>query len=87
MPRNLQLLCMFFLYLSNTINPFIYAGMNPVFKREFRKLICCEQRHNGVGVSGGGNSETEEGMRRRIETYNSVDINKRLILRPAKTET
>ena len=87
MPRNLELLCMFFLYLSNTINPFIYAGMNPVFKREFRKLICCEQRHNGVGASGGDKSETEEGMRRRIETYNSVDINKRLILRPAKTET
>ena len=87
MPRNLELLCMFFLYLSNTINPFIYAGMNPVFKREFHKLICCKQRHNGVGVSGGGKSETEEGMRRRIETYNSVDINKRLILRPAKTET
>ena len=56
MPRNLELLCMFFFYLSNTINPFIYAGMNPVFKREFRKLICCEQRHNGLRVSGGGKS-------------------------------
>ena len=31
MPRNVELLCMFFLYLSNTINPFIYAGMNPKY--------------------------------------------------------
>ena len=41
MPRNVQLLCAFFVNLSNTMNPFIYAGMNPVFRREFRRIICC----------------------------------------------
>ena len=41
MPRSVELLCMFMLYLSNAINPFIYAGMNPVFKREFRKILSC----------------------------------------------
>ena len=41
MPRNVQLLCAFLLNLSNTINPFIYAGMNPLFRREFRRIICC----------------------------------------------
>lgn len=40
MPRNVQLLCAFFLNLSNTINPLIYAGMNPLFRREFRRIIC-----------------------------------------------
>ena len=41
MPRNVQLLCAFFVNLSNAINPFIYAGMNPLFRREFRRIICC----------------------------------------------
>ena len=41
MPRNVQLLCTFFLNLSNAINPFIYAGMNSLFRKEFRRIICC----------------------------------------------
>ena len=41
MPRNVQLLCTFFVNISNAINPFIYAGMNPVFRREFRRLLAC----------------------------------------------
>lgn len=52
MPRNVSLLCMFLLYFSNTINPFIYAGMNPVFKREFRKILCCDRKRK-VGVVSG----------------------------------
>ena len=44
MPRNIELLPSFFIYLSNTINPFIYAGMNPIFKSEFKKMFCCERR-------------------------------------------
>ncbi|XP_068725144.1 melatonin receptor type 1B-A-like [Montipora capricornis] len=40
LPRNVKLLSFFFLYLSNTINPLIYAGMNRCFRREFRKIIC-----------------------------------------------
>ena len=44
MPRNIELLSNFFIYLSNTINPFIYAGMNPIFKSEFKKMFCCERR-------------------------------------------
>ena len=51
---NVDILCMFFFYFSNTINPFIYAGMNPVFRREFRKLFFCEQRSNVVVLAGGG---------------------------------
>ena len=42
MPRNVQLLCTFFVNISNAINPFIYARMSPVFKREFRKLLGCK---------------------------------------------
>jgi len=45
MPRNVELLCMFLFYLSNTINPVIYAGMNPAFRREFRKIVLCKHWH------------------------------------------
>ena len=44
MPRNIELLTIFFIYLSNAINPFVYAGMNPVIKSEFKKMFCCERR-------------------------------------------
>ena len=45
LPRNVKLLCFFFLYLSNTINPLIYAGMNRCFRREFRKIVCeCKRK-------------------------------------------
>ena len=44
LPRNIELLACFFIYLSNTINPFIYAGMNRTFRSEFRKMFCCERR-------------------------------------------
>ncbi|CAH3021217.1 unnamed protein product, partial [Porites evermanni] len=54
MPRSVELFCMFLLYLSNTINPFIYAGMNPVFKKEFRNLLCCGRnrliRHQNINA-------------------------------------
>ena len=54
MPRNLELLCMFFLYISNTVNPVIYAGMNSTFRSEFRRILfsgsmslcACTQRQN-----------------------------------------
>ena len=42
MPRNVELLCAFCLNLSNAINPFIYAGMNPMFRNEFRSILRCE---------------------------------------------
>ena len=32
---------LFSLNISNAVNPFIYAGMNPVFRREFRRLLVC----------------------------------------------
>ena len=51
MPRNVKLLCMFFHYLSNTINPLIYAGMNPCFRREFRMTVCKEKRKVGDHIN------------------------------------
>ena len=68
MPRSVSLLCMFFLYLSNTINPFIYAGMNPAFKREFRKILFCVRRPNVVSVSVERNGNTEELQDRSTRT-------------------
>ena len=61
MPRNVELLCMFLLYFSNTINPFIYAGMNSVFKREFRKIIFWKRIRRKVGVESGYAGKTQTG--------------------------
>ena len=41
MPQNLELLCTFCLCLSNAINPVIYAGMNPLFRKEFIRILRC----------------------------------------------
>ena len=60
MPRNVELLCMFLLYFSNRINPFIYAGMNPVFKRELRKILFCQRRRKVDDVTGDGRTKIAE---------------------------
>ena len=39
-PRVIQLSAIFLLFLSSTINPFIYAATNRVFREEFGKLLC-----------------------------------------------
>ena len=41
-PRSVELLCMFFLYISNTINPVIYSGMSSAFRLEFSRIITCK---------------------------------------------
>ena len=61
MPRSVELLCMFLFYLSNAINPFIYAGMNPVFRKEFRNLLCCgRNREFAVSFSSRKEMSTDE---------------------------
>lgn len=49
-PRNVQLFCTFLLFFSSTINPFIYAGMNPSFRAEFRKTLLCKARPSRAGM-------------------------------------
>ena len=39
-PRIVQLTSTFLVFLSSTINPFIYAARNRVFRQEFCKLLC-----------------------------------------------
>ena len=69
MPRNVELLCVFLLYFSNTINPFIYAGMNPLFKREFRKALCCKRR-TAVGATSTGEVITNVEANSKIVSLN-----------------
>ena len=71
MPRNVQLLCTFFLNISNAINPFIYAGMNPVFRREFRKLIGCK-----FGVRVESSLSQQSSSRRPATSWISSNQNK-----------
>ena len=70
MPRNVELLCMFLFYLCNTINPFIYAGMNPAFRREFRKILLCK-RWRQLAVQ----SASTEGRLTRTEDSQEVVLN------------
>ena len=70
MPRNIELLASFFIYLSNTINPFIYAGMNRTFRSEFRKMFCCERRLFNCKHKQNCESNTEQGRgQSEIEMY------------------
>ena len=43
------LLAAFFLYLSASVNPIIYAFTNGKFRREFGKLLCC-RRERSINV-------------------------------------
>ena len=70
LPRNIELLACFFIYLSNTINPFIYAGMNRTFRSEFRKMFCCERRLFNCKHSQNCESNTGQGTGQSgIEMY------------------
>ena len=82
MPRSVELLCIFLFYFSNTINPFIYAGMNPLFKREFRKALCCKPGTVVDAASTGEAITNVEGnsgivslnvLRRQIQQRNSQE--------------
>ena len=55
MPRNIVLLGSFCLSLSNAINPFIYAGMNPLFRKEFGRILRCESNNLAQGTSQASN--------------------------------
>ena len=55
MPRNIVLLGSFCLSLSNAINPFIYAGMNPLFRKEFGRILRCESSNLAQGTSQASN--------------------------------
>ena len=59
MTRDIQLLSTFLVSLSSTLNPFIYAGMNPLFRREFRRLLLCK---------AGEKVEDNQGSTRRRNT-------------------
>ena len=61
-PRNVELLCMFFLYISNTINPVIYSGMNSAFRREFRQIITCRSSASVSSQCSQQRNQKHEGM-------------------------
>ena len=57
--RNVQLLCAFFVNLSNAINPFIYAGMNPLFRLEFKRILHCAY-NNKIRNESGSNADDNQ---------------------------
>ena len=80
MPRNVELLCMFLLHFSNTVNPFVYGGMNPSLRKEFRKLVSplrTKAKSFGSVLPSGGEAKTEE------ESKPSV-VSDRVKMPPAK---
>ena len=40
LPRQVYLMYGFLVYLSSTVNPFIYGVFSRTFRREYRKLVC-----------------------------------------------
>ena len=42
------LLAAFFIYLSASVNPIIYAFTNGEFRREFRKLLFCRRERSRI---------------------------------------
>ena len=44
-PRGIQLFCSLSIYMSSAVNPFIYAGMNRLFRQEFKKILSCSISH------------------------------------------
>ena len=72
MPRNVQLICAFCLCLSNAINPFIYAGMNPLFRKEFRNILRCKC---GRLIQGTSQAPKESTASRKAQTETTNDDN------------
>ncbi|XP_015770094.1 PREDICTED: dopamine D2-like receptor [Acropora digitifera] len=70
MPRNVELLSSILFGISSTINPFIYAGMNPAFRREFRKILLCK-RWRQLAVQ----SASTEGKLTRTEDPQDIAFN------------
>ncbi|XP_058947468.2 melatonin-related receptor-like [Pocillopora verrucosa] len=63
--RNIQLLCAFFVNLSNAINPFIYAGMNPLFRLEFTRILHCAYYKKIRNESGSNADYNQQGSSQR----------------------
>ena len=53
-PRIVQLTVVFLIYLSSTINPFIYAARHRVFHKEFRKLLCWWKEKRAISLADSG---------------------------------
>jgi len=77
MPRNVELLSSILFGISSTINPFIYAGMNPAFRREFRKILLCKRwRQLAVQSASteGKLTKTEDSQDNAFNSQNSVSL-------------
>ena len=61
-PRTVQLTVLFLFFLSSTINPFIYAARNRVFREEFRQLLCWWKVRGATSAADSGvNQKTGRG--------------------------
>ena len=47
-PRVVPLLVIFFVFLSSSINPLIYAATNNGFRQEFRKMLFCRRQRRQI---------------------------------------
>ena len=75
MPRNVELLCAFLVSLSNTINPFIYAGMNPMFRREFRRILSLNPGEEVEDAQQAPTADTKQRSRKNSLRLDNVVIN------------
>ena len=69
-PRVVPLLVIFFVFLSSSINPLIYAATNNGFRQEFRKMLSCRrQRRQTVPRQKGAGTIVEN-----IELHEHADV-------------
>ena len=66
--RHVTLFIMFLVFISSTVNPFIYAGMNTSFRREFSRIANCSppsQQESSSFQLGQLKKNTEEEQRNK----------------------
>ncbi|XP_022797941.1 histamine H1 receptor-like [Stylophora pistillata] len=71
-PRSIQLAAIQLLFLSSTINPFIYAATNRAFRNEFYRMLCWwkKRRIQGSGLAVEGVEVTQANKNREeLETH------------------
>ena len=70
--RHVTLFIMSLVFVSSTVNPFIYAGMNGAFRNEFRHICKCQppskQESSSFHIRQYRKSETDEQNDRSIHT-------------------
>ena len=74
LPRNVALFVSFLVFLSSTVNPFIYAGMNRPFRREIRHLCLPARKGESTSERTRQSGKTDEEDEPNKTSVNKVEL-------------